>query len=332
MSLRELASSAVAGLPGEVVAAIRIDAAAGAALLDLTVEQLDEVPRRGTGGWCDGASFVDEGRIMYRPTLGRRENFTICHEIAHHILREHNDEAIDWVYDRKDPARTLEDLCDRVAASLLISDTVATAEIDDHGVTAQTVVALFEETNASRHCCANRLIDSVRGKGFVAIVDPETMEVWATAKKPDTSPASFRGQRVPAGHPLHRLRETENHIRLKAWWPLGPSDRWDYYLDAIRHDRWIIAVLAETDLWGIDQLHFAQEERQGYDGQMTCPCGFSGDTPWYPCNECETPLCAKCRKCQCDWRAERESWEMCMGCTVSVRSHLLVDGICDQCR
>jgi hypothetical protein len=331
MNLQGVAAGVVESLGHEVVQTIRFSPAAGAAQLGLTVAQLGDVPLRGSGGWCDGASFVDDGRIMYRPTLGRRENFTICHEIAHHALRD-DDAAIDWVYDQGNPEDALEDLCDRVAALLLVSDSVVDKALVEHGVTASAVVAIYDKTIASRHCCANRVIDHVQGKGFITIVDAERMTVWGTAKKPATSPVSYQQQPVPPNHPLHRLRSNDDPVRVKAWWPLGPNDRWPYYLDALRHGRWIIAVFAENDLWDVERLHLAPAEREAYDGDVRCPCGYSGETRWYPCNECNTPLCPRCRKCRCDYRAERELWERCLGCTVSVRSHLLEDGYCDTCR
>ena len=331
MSARTVATAAVAALDAAVVAAIRNNPRAGAATeLGLSVEALDTVPSRGSDGWCDGASFVDDGRIMYRPSAGLRENFTICHEIGHPLLRV-NDDAMDWVYDQHDPNNALEELCDKFAAQILVPPTLVDHVIDESGYGASAVVELYDRTEASRHCCAVALVERLPCKGFVAIVNPDTGIVWAAARQGDTSPTAWHGQPVPASHQLRRLKDKPK-IRVRSWWPLGQNERWIYYLNAVRHDHWNIGVFAEDDLWGIDKLHFSQEERNRYDGSVSCPCGYVGDTPWFPCNDCNTSQCPKCRKCQCDWRATREKFRRCENCTSSVRTHLLVDGLCDRCR
>ncbi len=298
MDPRTLADRAVANLDPDIVTAISSDPKLGAAKLGLSVEAMEAVPKRGSGGWCDGASFVDDGRIMYRPTLSLRENFTICHELAHHLLRL-DDDAMDWVYDRDDPNDALETLCDKMAAALLVP---------------------------------SDLVDQMPSLGFVAVIDPSNQRVWVTARKGDTSPAAYRDQVIPPGHILHRLTDENDHIRAKSWWPRGANDRWSYYLDACRAGNWNIAVFAERDLLEIEELHFAAPERIQHDGDVNCPCGFKGGSKWFPCNDCKAPSCPKCRKCLCDYRAERENRTACTQCFQSVGAHLLEDGVCDGCR
>lgn len=331
MDARTLADQAVSNMDPAVVAAISSNPRVGAMKLGLSVEEMDEVPERGSGGWCDGASFVDEGRIMFRPTLGLRENFTICHELAHHLLRR-DDDAMDWVYDRDDPDDALETLCDKVAAALLVPHALVNETVAELGFTAEALVWLYDFTSASRHCCAIALVDQMPSLGFVAVIDPETQKVWVSAKKGDTSPSAYRGQVVPPTHALQRLTDDNEHIRMKSWWPRGANDRCTYYLDARRAGRWNIAVFAERDLLEIEELHFAEPERVRYDGDIKCPCGFEGSSSWFPCNDCKASSCPMCQKCLCDYRAEREKRSACSECFQSVRPHLLEDGICDGCR
>lgn len=331
MHARRLADQALANLSPDAVAAIRTDPKTGVRELGLSVEAMDAIPERGSGGWCDGASFVDEGRIMYRPSVGLRENFTICHELAHHLLRL-DDDAMDWVYDRQDPDEALETLCDKFAAALLVPSELVDETVEELGFTADAVVWLYESTSASRHCCAIALVDQMPCPGFAAVVDPRRQEVWVAARKADTSPAAYRRQAVPQGHALHRLTDDSPHIRTKSWWPRGPNDRWPYYLDARRADQWNVAVFTERDLLGIEQLHFAPAARNQNDGDVDCPCGFKGESKWFPCNECKACSCPKCHKCLCDYRAEREVKATCRECFQSVRPQLLEEGVCDGCR
>lgn len=331
MNARAIADQVVKALEPDLVKAIGNDPLAGAAQLGLSVEALSSVPSRGLGGWCDGASFVDEGRIMYRPSAGLRENFTICHELGHHLLRL-NDDAMDWVHDQVDADGALEELCDKFAAAILVPDKLTREILSSEGFTSAAVVRLFDSTSASRLCCAVAIVDHLPANGFVAIIDPATMEIWGAARKGGTSPAAFRGQRVPPSHALHRLAEGNPTIRIKSWWPLGANERWTYYVDATRDGNWDIAVFVEDDLWEIDDLHLTQPERVRYDGEISCPCGYSGKTSWFPCKECEGTSCPKCHKCKCDWREQRTMRITCGGCFLSVRDHLIVDGLCDGCR
>lgn len=331
MDARTLANDAIANIDPEVVEVIRSNPRHGVTLLGLSVEAMAAVPNRGSGGWCDGASFVDEGRIMYRPTAGLRENFTICHELAHHLLRL-DDDAMDWIADKDDANEALENLCDKMAASLLVPINLVQDAVSTHGFSADALISLYDATNASRHCCANALIDEMPSKGFVAIINPASHEVWAAARKGNTSPTAYRGQIVPVGHALRRLRHEVDHVRTKSWWPLGPNGRWNYYVDGRRAGRWNLAVFAERDLLEVERLHFAQPERNRYDGEVNCPCGYKGSSAWYPCNECKSSSCPKCRLCLCDYRAKREERTQCTNCFQSVRSHLLEDGLCDVCR
>lgn len=331
MDARTVVDHVIQALDADFVLAVGADPRAGVLQIGLTVEALDTVPTRGSGGWCDGASFVDDGRIMYRPTLSLRENFTICHELGHHLLRL-DEEAMDWVYEHDDAEQALEELCDKFAAAILIPKELVSDVISIHGISAKAVVELYESTSASRHCCAVALVDRMPSKGFIAIVNPVTQEVLGAAKIGDTSPSAFQGQRIPAAHALRRLSDENPELRTKSWWPRSENDRCNYYLDSVRHGRWDIAVFAERDLWEVEELHFSQAEPVRYDGEINCRCGYSGRTPWFPCNECKTSSCPRCRKCACDWRAETEVRAVCASCFQSLLTHLLSDGLCDSCR
>jgi hypothetical protein len=66
--------------------------------------------RRGAGGWCDGLSFTEEGVLLYAPTpRSRRENFTVAHEIGHHLTdADEDDDLWDWLGDHPERGEFIE--------------------------------------------------------------------------------------------------------------------------------------------------------------------------------------------------------------------------------
>ena len=286
---------------------------------------------RGAGGWCDGVSIIEGGLILYRPTPSRRENFTLLHELAHHLIAS-NIDCVSWLADQPEPPRVLEQLCDLVAAEILLPPDEVAAALRHGPPDAPAVVALFEATNASRSACAIAIARKLPCDGFVALIEEGSDEVFFAARNLDTRPYAWRGDPLPAGHPLRRHPPPG---RALTWWPTpGGADRREYYMSAATAGGWVFAVFAEGNLFGVPGFHLPQivEEDRGYDGEITCPCGYRGKTRWWPCPSCGISQCPRCDECECDRRARREKRVPCRRCYTSVLPHLLIDGLCDGCR
>jgi hypothetical protein len=297
----------------------------------LTVTPSDAFGVRGAGGWCDGVSIIDGGLILYRPTPSRRENFTLMHELAHHLVAS-NIECLSWLADQPEPFRMLEQLCDQIAAELLVQPHEITAALDDGPPDADAVVALFEATEASRSACAIAVARKLPCAGFVVLVEEGSDEVFFAARARDTRPYAWHGDRLPAAH---ALRQDPPPARALAWWPYPTgSVRREYFMSATTHLGWVFAVFAENNLFGVPGFHIPQtiEADRSYDGEITCPCGYRGKTRWWPCNNCDVSQCPRCGECDCDRRERREKRVACTNCFSSVLPHLLVDGLCDGCR
>jgi hypothetical protein len=103
-------------------------------------------------------------------------------------------------------------------------------------------------------------------------------------------------------------------------------------MSTARAGGWTIAVLAENNLFGVPGFHIPQqvEHDRGYDGEITCPCGYTGKTRWWPCNRCGKSQCPQCDECDCT-RQDRKRIA-CDSCFTKVLPHLIADGLCDQCR
>lgn len=303
--------------------------------LDLTVEAVDVLPEsRAADGVCDGSSFIQDRVILYRSSPGsRRENFTLGHELGHYLV-DQNAEVIDWLADQPNPALQLEATCDRVAQALLLPDDLVRAQLR-HPVGAASVTALFDHTQASRPACAIAVAQRMRGLGAVVIFEHGSEQVQFSSVHPDPHqgwPEVFpwKGQPIPAGHPLKTLTEGATLTR-RSFWETPWGRRAEYYVDAISDGRRVFAVFADTDLWDVEKLHLSprREFSQRPVLEVTC-CGSTQDVRGYPCPECGGGYCPECRRCRCERGLDRE--QLCEGCYMSYLPHLLVDGRCELCR
>jgi hypothetical protein len=284
---------------------------------------------RGARGWCDGMSEMASGIILYRLTPGRRENFTLAHELAHHLVAEDND-CPSWLADQPEPAQLLEEVCDDIASQLLISDKHIRWALDGGRPRAETVAALYEATVASRTACLIAVANRLPCDGFALLVDPEDpSRVFAAARARDTRPYAWKDDVIPGAHVLQRAN---GPVAQRSWWADYRGDRRDYYVTIAEAAGYTCAVFAENDLWGIDALHTYTpvEPDRGNNATVNCPsCGFTGTTRWWPHDECGTLTCPKCQACECTRREQREKRAACKNCFTVVRTHLLDEnGVC----
>lgn len=297
----------------------------------LTIAAATSFASRGEGGWCDGSSITDARIILYRPTASRRQNFTLLHELAHHLIAA-DDTCLNWLANRPEPLRELEQMCDDLAAALLIPRERVDAVMARGPISADTLDALYRQSEASRSACAVALAQRLPCDGFVAIIDTGSATVFFSARARETRPYAWKGDLVPAGHLLRVAPVPE---RSETWWPYPDGEHRQFYMSTVTREDFVYAVFAEHDLWNVTKLHLSNEARpdRGYHGTINCPsCGYSGSTRWWPCKVCNEGTCPRCGECGCDRRARQLRLGRCRICTVSVAEHLLLDGICPGCR
>ena len=100
----------------------------------------------------------------------------------------------------------------------------------------------------------------------------------------------------------------------------------------VSHDgRRVIAVFADTDLWGVSRLHIEpdREYLSAPTGEVTC-CGATRRVRGYPCPTCGGQHCPTCGRCRCEKLAASDT--QCRICHLTFRPHLLVEGLCEDCR
>jgi len=302
----------------------------------LRVREQDELAqRRDAGGWCDGISFLDDDVVLYAPSpFSRRENFTLTHELGHK-LTEDDDDALDWLANRDQPKGDLEQLCDLIAARLLLPDSLITEVLNRRAPEAAHIRALCEASAASEVVCAIALAQRLPCQGAVVITDIGSGTVsYASVASPEDDgwPLAYPWprQEIPAHHRLARLHADET-ARERSWWATPWGERQDYYLDAITGSRRVHAVLAVRDLWQVARFHADTPETAGRPARhLDCPCGYHGTARGYPCSDCGQPYCPSCKECQCPRR--NGALVVCQKCFVSVAKPDIVNGRCSDCR
>ena len=261
--------------------------------------------------------------------LHRRSRFTLAHELAH-VIADGDDEVLTWLGDRDDVDRDLEQICDVIAARILIPEWAIDAALEGGSPTAAALTRLHDTTTASWAACAIALANRLPCDGFVALVDRSTNTVMFSARARDTHPYAWKGDVVPTSH---ALRRTDPPRVSTSFWPrFNVNEPRPYYVSIEVHGDYAQAVFAEHDLWSVAKLHLPardQEDRR-YDGNVDCPsCGYSGRTALFPCSKCKSATCQRCGECDCDREPARV---MCDECTRFFLPHLVVDGYCADCR
>lgn len=304
--------------------------------LGLTVTAAEHLAAsRADGGACDGLSFLQDGVILYASTpRSRRENFTLAHELGHWLIDQAPD-LYDWLADQQDPGRLLETVCDRIAQQLLLPDSAAVAVVGGGPLRARHITALYEQTQASRPVCAIALAKHLPGLGAIAIIDRRSGTVTHASVKPDPQqgwPTVFpwRGQQLTDSHPLMALAPGASTARRLQWRTSWGREA-EFYVDAVGEERRVLAVFCDCDLWGVERFHAPL--RRDFDSRPvltgTC-CGGTFERRGYPCSECGQPFCPRCGECRCERAAKRAV--RCTHCFLEFQPHLVVDGLCVECR
>lgn len=288
-------------------------------------------------GSCDGVSFVKDRHILFRPTVSRRENFTLAHELGHWLVHE-CDAVQDWLADLPDDETVPREewLCDQIAQQVLLPDELLAQFTIP--VSAAGVVNLFKSSHASLAACTIAMSRRLPGPAGIVLINVDRGEIDLSCVQPDSErgwPANFpwHHQLLPEGHPLQRLRtSSEVEARRRMTWTTPWGDEAYYYVDACRHFGQIVAIFADRDLWGSERLHLdaPREFRRGLLGTVSC-CGKTHEVSTFPCSDCGGHYCPTCHRCQCDKRAASEV--ICSRCFELKQRHLVgADRICVDCR
>ena len=283
-------------------------------------------------------SFREHGVVLYAPPPhSRRENFSLVHELVHHII-DTDEVLVDWLADLPDAHLETEALCDAAAQRLLLPDRLIDTVLGSSPPAAAHLQQLYTSSAASEPVCAIALASRLRCHGAVLITDLGGRIVsYASVHVPDDEgwPRVFPwpGRHIPAGHPLISIGAGQTR-RERSFWQAPWGDRQDYCLDAVAGTR-VHTVLAVYDVWQVSAFHGGDRAQtiERPQRELTCPCGYQGTVTGFPCPDCHEPFCPKCKEC----RHQRQELQLitCKGCFTAVKpSQLRGDGksclYCDQ--
>ena len=203
-------------------------------------------------------------------------------------------------------------------------------------IEARHIEDLYKATNASMPVCAIALAGRLPGLGAVVIIDREKQVVAYASVKPDDERGwpivyPWPGQALPAGHPLRNL-QVGRTLRRRTFWQNPWGAREDFYVNATAGMTRTVAVFSAIDLWQAEKFHPAtsREFDRRPELEIRC-CGRVRMVRGWPCSQCGEPFCPKCGKCRCERRSAAET--LCAGgCGMQYLPHLLVNGLCEDCR
>ncbi|KQV06693.1 ImmA/IrrE family metallo-endopeptidase [Leifsonia sp. Root112D2] len=286
--------------------------------------------REGKGS-CDGVSFLADGVVLYSPTVSRRENFTLAHELAHHLL-ELDDPFQDMLADQDYPQPLLETVCDSFAQELLVPTDLIDTVVSDDAVRASHLLDLFERSSASLHASAIALARRLPVLGAVLVLEREPSVVRHASVQPDPVEGwpkvyPWRGQSALA-HPLLSIPDGTEAVKRIRWRMPWGADA-EFFANAMGQTNTVVAVFADRDLWTDEASHL--NILREYDDRPRLHLVCCGQDKWiraYPCLTCHQPFCPKCGDCKCN----REKAVVCTECGLLKGAELVVNGVCVDCR
>jgi len=219
----------------------------------------------------------------------RRQQFTLLHELGHHIQKT-NLELGTRVVEHREPEAFEDACCDAFAAQLLLPDDLVDSHISNRGPTVSTAVDLFESSSASRAAICVRLANRLQSAGVVVVVDEDGMVTFAAA----------RGGLYP---PARGSNQTENPLVRAALEAVGErrtfarDDAQIWYRDGHTSER-----LYGQAAWAGDLLFLVMVEYSAPWLAMSPPrvgtVQYTKDR-WEQCEHCNSsfPIGFLCRKC-----------------------------------
>lgn len=307
----------------EAAAVAAVDVRGAVELMgDVVLVETTRLP--GTCG-LDATYDPEPPTIRYRPSANRRDNFTLLHEIAHHLLAFDED----WCFDivpglGSEAARRAEELfANAFAADILIDGDNARSAFGS-GVTSKSAVQLYESTNASASACLSRCLREP-GDRLVMLCDLDGGVWFAASNGEPFSP----GRRTP--QPAVAVAIERAHAAADTSFKLVGGEGVHYPSGK----SYTAVAFDVTVKGGFAFVIVTPTINSGHDvgtyevGCADCFESFTRSDLTY-CPGCRDHRCPHCRACGC--RAAKQA--TCEGCYIVLPRAIAVSGrrLCEDCQ
>lgn len=240
--------------------------------------------------------------IVTQSMSWRRQQFTLLHELGHHIQK--TDIALGTtIVEHPEPEAFEDASCDAFAALMLLPDDLVDAYIHGNGPTASTAVGVFTASNASRAAICVRLVARFSSPAVVAVLDGHGIVTFAAARGELFPPA--RGSNQSANPLVQAAMRATGEDRLvtrddaRIWYRSGHTSDLLYGQASWAGDRLFVTMVSYGAPWSTfspprdntaDQAPDAWEECEHCHqefvanggcarcGQPRCPSGHCGCT------------------------------------------------------
>lgn len=258
-----------------------------------------------------------------------RRRFTALHELGHSLIKD-DTEIHDLLFEQPDLGERLtEEICDAIAAEILLPMTLVESHIGDRGPTARAVRDLFRGSSASREAACVRACQLIRGEGHVMLAEGGVARFCATKGTP------YRVRRGVDQGTDHITSVAGRRGSARSMAPVvyasgGSSNL--YHADAFADDDgYVFAVfVADRPPW---ESGFTVPVADRTDPvEVECPhCEVQFTTMTAPCTTCRDYVHVNgCGRCSCSTTRER----LCTTCFTRKASHLFPTAdseICVDC-
>lgn len=237
----------------------------------------------------------------------RRQQFTLLHELGHHIQR--TDVTLGTaIVEHREPEAFEDVCCDAFAARVLLPDALLDAHIVGRGPTVSTAAGLFEASNASRAAICVRLIGRFPSAGAAVVLDPDGIVTFAAACGGVFPPARGSNQTanslVRAALYAERDGRTITRDDAQIWYRGGHCSDPLYGQAAWAGNRLFLLMVAYGAPWlsfSPPQDRTASPADEDWDECEICQQEFTASLT---CSSCGQPSCPS-GHCGCTAQKER---------------------------
>ena len=294
---------------------------------DLDIVLVPDTDESVTTSRCSTAGMYDSRACPPRLVVARspsrgRYNFTILHELAHHLQRTDETWFADVLADlSSNDAYLLEHrICDELASTLLLPDTIWSG-YTTATVTAGVIRDLHAAHQASRAALLVRAVRHLPSGAVAFLLDPSGEVMFNQACGDDLAPPP-RG----SGFDQDLVRRARTADRREV---TGELD-FTYRSGATRRG---VTATAAADDWGYVFVVAAQDQQFGRTAEWgtqtldsTCGAEYTAGTAADICCRCQQPLCPECTTCPC----RDDKTKVCARCYLALSVADIVKGRTEQ--